>query len=61
MSRLSDDEYQDGRLINGYDYVNQAWVIGGLYVDCGHPEDMACNCYGREHKFKETETGNLLG
>lgn len=32
-----------------YDYDRQAWVIDGLYVDCAHPEDMLCGCYGRAH------------
>lgn len=32
-----------------YDYANQAWVQDGRYVRCGHPEVMACNCYGRLH------------
>ena len=33
-----------------YDYTNQAWVIGGKYVDCNHPVSMGCHCYGRKHK-----------
>lgn len=37
MTRESRDEYgPDGRLINGFDYDNQAWVMGGRYVRCGH-------------------------
>lgn len=47
--RLSRDEYRDGRLLNGYDYQRQAWVVEGRYVRCGHPEVMPCTCYGREH------------
>ena len=23
---------------NGYDYTNQAWIMGGVYVRCGCPE-----------------------
>jgi hypothetical protein len=50
MSRSSADEFdQRGLLINGYDYINQAWVIGGKYADCGHPKNLRCGCYGREH------------
>ena len=30
-----------------YDYDNQAWVIDGVYVDCGHKEGHRCNCFGR--------------
>jgi hypothetical protein len=37
VSRTSNDEYKDGRLIHGYDYDNQAWVVDGKYVGCGHP------------------------
>ncbi len=32
-----------------FDYQNQAWVIDGMYNRCGHPEEMACGCYGRIH------------
>jgi hypothetical protein len=49
MSRVSSDEYQNGRLINGYDYDRQAWVKDGRYVQCGHPSSMDCRCYGRVH------------
>ena len=31
MSRQSNDEIIAGRLINGYDYNNQAWVVDGKY------------------------------
>lgn len=54
MSRTSRDEYRDGRLWNGYDYTNQAWVLDGKYVRCGHPESMDCGCYSREHDGEET-------
>jgi len=47
MSRASNDVYKNGRLWNGFDYSNQAWVVQGRYVDCGHPEDFHCNCFGR--------------
>lgn len=33
-----------------FDYDRQAWVQGGVYQDCGHPEAMACGCYGRTHQ-----------
>ena len=55
MSRQSNDEYQNGRLVNGYDYDNQAWVKNGRYVRCGHPENMPCRCYGRKHEGEETK------
>lgn len=32
-----------------FDYKRQAWIENGRYVRCGHPESMACNCYGRLH------------
>jgi hypothetical protein len=50
MSRTGSDQLKDGLLFNGYDYENQAWVKDGKYIRCGHPEDMECNCYGREHE-----------
>lgn len=52
-------------LFSGYDYNNQAYVIDGIYQDCGHAEageELAafmglpegrifpgCDCYGRAH------------
>lgn len=33
----------------GFDYTNQAWVVGGLYERCGHAESMACGCFGCAH------------
>ena len=39
-----------------YDYTHGAWVVNGVYVDCGHPArmDRWCqeHCYGRMHKGK---------
>jgi hypothetical protein len=52
--RLSRDEFQGGRLWNGFDYQNQAWVVDGKYVKCGHSETMRCSCYGRIHEGEET-------
>lgn len=54
MSRVSSDQYVNGRLMNGYDYDNQAWVKDGKYVACGHPEAMNCKCYGKIHEGQET-------
>lgn len=34
---------------NGYDYANQAWVVDGKYIACGHPEFMNCDCFGKVH------------
>ncbi len=53
MTRLSRNEYQDGVLTNGFDYLNEAWVIDGRYVNCGHPESMDCGCYGRKYEGKK--------
>ena len=58
MSRTSNDEYDNGRLINGYDYDNQAWVLNGKYVACGHPRKngcVTCNCYGTLHEGEDTK------
>jgi len=55
MSKTSNNEYHNDRLINGYDYENQAWVQGGKYVRCGHPDNMDCGCYGRKHTNEETK------
>ena len=57
------NEYSDdGRLLNGYDHNIEAisdtllgaWVKNGQYIDCGHPFDMACGCYGRKHAGEQT-------
>jgi len=50
MTRKSNNQYRHGYLYNGYDYENQAWVVNGRYIRCGHPETMDCRCYGREHE-----------
>ena len=56
MSRTSTDKYNEkGRLINGYDYNNQAWVKEGEYVRCGHPASMDCHCYGKLHEGENTK------
>jgi hypothetical protein len=52
--RMSGDEIVNSRLMNGFDYENQAWVKDGKYIRCGHPEGMNCKCYGRLHEGEET-------
>ena len=55
MTRLSTDEYRNGTLYNGYDYTRQAWVLDGRYIECGHPEDMNCQCYGKLHNHEDCQ------
>lgn len=53
-----------------FDYENQAWVIGGVYQRCGHPETMDCGCFGKLHAGQrapwqaveraETEHGSVV-
>ena len=50
MRKGRDERDKDGKLVNGFDYLNQAWVVGGRYVRCGHPEEMNCKCYGKTHE-----------
>ena len=40
MARLSGDERVDGRLVNGFDYDLQVWVLAGIIQDCGHPSGV---------------------
>lgn len=54
--RMGDNEYRNGVLWNGFDYEHQAWVKDGYYVRCGHPESMACGCYGREHEGEASQS-----
>lgn len=49
---------KNGLIINGYDYINQAWVLKSVYIRCGHPDEMDCGCYGRAH---EGEKCNVRG
>ena len=54
MSRSSNNIINEaGRIIDGYDYNLQVWIVSGRYQDCGHPEDMNCECFGRLHKGEE--------
>jgi len=55
MTRTNGDYYKNGRLMDGYDYERQAWVLGSRYQRCGHPASMNCQCYGRLHENEETE------
>jgi len=41
--RESNDEYINGKLVNGFDYDLQVWVVNGIIQDAGsgakdHPE-----------------------
>jgi hypothetical protein len=44
-----------------FDYTHQAWVVDGLYSDCGHQVDDPCGCYGREHKGEPAVPGSNFG
>ena len=43
-----------------YDYERQAWVVNGCYERCGHPDSMACDCYGRKHAGERTDTNTMV-
>ena len=47
MSRLY---YSKDKSDYSFDYEKQVWIKGGVYIDCGHPKHMKCNCFGRLHK-----------
>jgi hypothetical protein len=36
--------------LDGFDYDVQAWYADGVYIRCGHPDEMNCQCYGRLHE-----------
>jgi len=40
--------------MSGFDYENQAWVLDGKYLGCGHSPKTNCGCYGKEHKGEKT-------
>jgi len=49
MSRLSYDQFDaQGKLVNGYDYDRQCWVLLGIVQPCGHPSLDPC-CYACQH------------
>ena len=58
MSRQSGNELDPvtGYLRNGYDYLNQAWVLDGKYVRCGHSKYVLCWWYGRQHAGEQCTT-----
>jgi hypothetical protein len=60
MSRESNDHHVNGRLIDGFDYENQAWVRHGRYLNCGHSAHQPCGCYGREHQGEKTKEHFIL-
>lgn len=33
-----------------FDFLHQAWVVNGVYADCGHLFPENCQCYGRLHR-----------
>ena len=41
-----------------YDYRNQAWLVNGVYQDCGHPEAVDCQCFGRIHEGEVCDPAN---
>ena len=57
--RTSTDVFVNGRLYDGYDYDNQAWVEEGRYVACGHPGATNCGCYGRLHAGELTRKASV--
>lgn len=59
--RVSTNQYDsEERLSSGFDYEHQAWVWNGVYVRCGHPESMACGCYGRAHEGEKPGAQSAL-
>ncbi len=42
-----------------YDYDKQSYVRHGRWVDCGHPEAMECECYGRLHHGERLTPGDI--
>lgn len=57
--RTSENVYGCGRLLDGYDYRNQAFVRDGIYVRCGHPETLNCQCFGKRKEGYQTGCGGV--
>jgi hypothetical protein len=47
--RESSNQIQAGVIRNGYSYTHQCWIKDFIIQDCGHPQDMPCACFGRQH------------
>lgn len=60
MSRQSVNINKNGSLFSGYDYENQAWVMEGKYIRCGHPDSMDCGCFGKEYEGKTVEEAKYM-
>lgn len=39
-----------------YDYTNQAWVVNGRYIACGHAR-IDCGCWSRKHEGQAVLNG----
>ena len=45
--------YRQEQPVTEFDYENQAWVVDGIYVRCGHQTE--CGCYGTKHEGEKYE------
>jgi len=54
ISIVKIQQVKDGRLINGFDYKNKAWVKNGKYVKFFHHKSIACSCFGKVHEGEKT-------
>ena len=48
--RQSTNEMVAGMIKDGYSYEHQCWIVDFVVQNCGHPQDMTCGCFGREHQ-----------
>lgn len=51
--RESRNEMKDGKLVNGFDYDLQVWVIDGVIQECGHPTNMQDVCNACKYQGKK--------
>jgi hypothetical protein len=52
MPEISPTQGRERVKAKSFDYDNQAWVLNGVYIDCGHDHNKPCpggNCFGRTH------------
>ena len=57
--RTGSDQYVGNILVNGFDYSNQAWVVDGKFVPCGHVNRNGvrrCSCFGTIHAHEPCTT-----
>jgi hypothetical protein len=60
MSRESADQYVNGRLMNGFDYKKQQWVIDGIYRQSGEETKGVDLTTAYEHNLELVDSKGVM-